>query len=132
MKGHKAKIPRSVQTGTLLECADNSGARILQIIAVKNYRGVKRRYPKAGIGDLVIVSVKKGSPEVRKQIFHAVVIRQKKEFRRPSGIRVKFEDNAAVLTDENGEPKGTEIKGPVAREAAERFSKIASAATTIV
>ena len=131
MKGHKAKIPRSVQTGTLLECADNSGARILQIIAVKNYRGVKRRYPKAGIGDLVIVSVKKGSPEVRKQIFHAVVIRQKKELRRPSGIRVKFEDNAAVLTDENGEPKGTEIKGPVAREAAERFSKIASAATTI-
>jgi len=131
MKGHKAKIPRSVQTGTLLECADNTGARILQIIAVKGYRGVKTRYPKAGIGDLVIVSVKKGSPEVRKQIFHAVVIRQKKEFRRPNGIRVKFEDNAAVLTDENGEPKGTEIKGPVAREAAERFSKIASAATMI-
>lgn len=132
MKGHKAKIPRSVQTGTLLECADNTGARILQIMAVKGYRGVKRRYPKAGIGDLVIVSVKKGSPEVRKQIFHAVVIRQKKEFRRPSGIRVKFDNNAAVLTDENGEIKGTEIKGPVAREAAERFSKIASAATMIV
>ncbi len=132
MKGHKAKIPRSVHTGTLLECADNTGARILQIMAVKGYRGVKRRYPKAGIGDLVVVSVKKGSPEVRKQIFHAVVIRQKKEFRRPSGIRVKFEDNAAVLTDEKGEPKGTEIKGPVAREAAERFSKIASAATMIV
>lgn len=132
MKGHKAKIPRSVQTGTLLECADNTGARILQIMAVKSYRGVKTRYPKAGIGDLVIVSVKKGSPEMRKQIFHAVVIRQKKEFRRPDGIRVKFEDNAAVLTDENGEPKGTEIKGPVAREAAERFSKIASTATMIV
>jgi len=132
MKGHKAKIPRSVQTGTLLECADNTGARILQIMAVKGYRGVKTRYPKAGIGDLVIVSVKKGSPDVRKQIFHAVIIRQKKEFRRPNGIRVKFEDNAAVLTDEKGEPKGTEIKGPVAREAAERFSKIASAATMIV
>ncbi|MHC1584874.1 MAG: 50S ribosomal protein L14 [Candidatus Syntropharchaeia archaeon] len=132
MKAIKAKIPRALPTGARLECADNTGARVLQIIAVKGYRGVKRRYPKAGIGDIVIVSVKKGTPEMRKQIFKAVIIRQKKSFRRPNGMRVKFEDNAAVITDENGNPKGTEIKGPVAREAAERFSKIASAATIIV
>ncbi|MHC1566189.1 MAG: 50S ribosomal protein L14 [Candidatus Syntropharchaeia archaeon] len=132
MKAIKAKIPRALPTGARLECADNTGARVLQIIAVKGYRGVKRRYPKAGIGDIVIVSVKKGTPEMRKQIFKAVIIRQKKSFRRPNGMRVKFEDNAAVITDEKGSPKGTEIKGPVAREAAERFSKIASAATIIV
>lgn len=132
MRGMKAKIPRSIQTGTMLECADNTGARVLQVISVIGYRGVKRRHPKAGIGDIVVVSVKKGIPEMRKQILRAVIIRQKKEFRRPDGIRVKFEDNAAVLTDEKGELKGTDIKGPVAREVAERFSKIASAATTIV
>jgi large subunit ribosomal protein L14 len=63
---------------------------------------------------------------------NAVVIRQKKEFRRPDGLRVAFEDNAAVITDVEGIPKGTEIKGPVAREAAERFTKIASAASIIV
>lgn len=131
MKGMKAKIPRSIQTGTALKCADNTGARILQVISVIGYRGVKRRYPKAGIGEMVVVSVKKGTPEMRKQILRAVIIRQKKEFRRPNGLRVKFDDNAAVLTDEKGELKGTDIKGPVAREVAERFSKIASAATMI-
>ncbi|ATZ61710.2 MAG: 50S ribosomal protein L14 [Methanosarcinales archaeon Met12] len=132
MRGHTSRIPRSINTGTLLECADNTGARVLQVISVKGYRGVKRRQPKAGIGDIVIVSVKKGTPEMRKQILHAVVIRQKKEFTRPERMRVKFDDNAAVITDEKGEPKGTEIKGPVARESAERFAKIASAATMIV
>jgi len=69
---------------------------------------------------------------MRKQMFRAVVIRQKKEFRRPDGLRVQFEDNACVIVDEEGVPKGTEIKGPVAREAAERYSKIASAASIIV
>jgi large subunit ribosomal protein L14 len=62
----------------------------------------------------------------------AVVIRQKKEYRRPDGLRVSFEDNAMVIVNENNEPKGTEIKGPVAREVAERFPKIGSMATIIV
>lgn len=132
MKALKAIIPRSVNTASRLECADNTGARILEIIAVKNYRGVKNRMPKAGIGEIVIASVKKGTPEMRKQIVRAVIIRQAKEFRRPNGMRVKFEDNAAVIVDENGDPKGTEIKGPVAREVAERFQKIGSTATIIV
>ncbi len=131
MKGMKSKIPRSIQTGTVLKCADNTGARVLQVISVIGYRGVKRRYPRACIGEMVVVSVKKGTPEMRKQILRAVIIRQKKEFRRPNGLRVKFDDNAAVLTDEKGELKGTDVKGPVAREVAERFSKIASAATMI-
>jgi large subunit ribosomal protein L14 len=132
MKGIKAKVPRALPTGAYLECADNTGAKVLQIIAVKGYRGVKNRYPKAGIGDVVIVVVKKGRPEIKKQMVKAVIVRQRKEFRRPSGIRVKFEDNAAVIVDDKWMPKGTEIRGPVAREAIERFSKIASAATIIV
>ncbi|ABK15484.1 MAG: 50S ribosomal protein L14 [Methanothrix sp.] len=132
MRGNKAKIPRSINTGTYLECADNTGARTLFVVSVKKYRGVKNRQPCAGIGDMVVVSVKKGTPEMRKQIFNAVIIRQKKEFRRPDGLRVKFEDNAAVITDDAGVPKGSEIKGPVAREVAERFGKIASSAAIIV
>lgn len=132
MKALKAKIPRALPTGAMLVCADNSGAREVQIISVIGYKGVRRRYPAAGIGDMVVVSVKKGLPEIRKQVHYAVIIRQRKEFRRPNGERIKFEDNAAVLVNEKGEPKGTEIRGPVAREAAERFAKIATIATTIV
>ncbi|MEM0215254.1 MAG: 50S ribosomal protein L14 [Archaeoglobaceae archaeon] len=132
MKALKAKIPRALPTGAMLVCADNSGAREVQIISVIGYKGVRRRYPAAGVGDMVVVSVKKGLPEIRKQVHYAVIIRQRKEFRRPNGDRIKFEDNAAVLVNEKGEPKGTEIRGPVAREAAERFAKIATIATTIV
>lgn len=132
MIGVKSNIPRSLNAGALLDCVDNTGARQVEIISVKRYRGVKNRQPKAGIGDMCVVSVKKGTPEMRKQILRAVVVRQKKEFRRPDGLRVSFEDNAVVITDDDGIPKGTEIKGPVAREAAERYSKIASAASIIV
>jgi large subunit ribosomal protein L14 len=132
MRGQKAKIPRAINTGAYLDCVDNTGARTLHVIAVKNYRGVKNRQPCAGIGDVVIVSVKKGTPEMRKQIFKAVIIRQRKEFRRPDGLRVSFEDNAAVIVDDEGVPKGSEVKGPVAREVAERFGKVASAASIIV
>jgi large subunit ribosomal protein L14 len=132
MKGVKAKITKALQTGSRLDCVDNTGAKVLQIIAVKGYRGVKNRYPKAGVGDVVVVTVKKGRPEIRKQIVKAVIIRQRKEYRRPSGMRVKFEDNAAVIVDDKGAPKGSEIRGPVAREALERFSQMSSAATMIV
>lgn len=132
MIGMKAKIPRALNAGARMDCVDNTGARQVEIISVKRYRGVKNRMPKAGIGDMCVVSVKKGTPEMRKQVLKAVVVRQKKEFRRPDGLRVSFEDNAVVITDDSGVPKGTEIKGPVAREAAERFSKIASAASIIV
>ncbi len=132
MKGFASRVPRALQTGSMLKCVDNTGARALQIISVKKYRGVKKRQPKAGLGDMVVVSVKKGTPALRKQILNAVIIRQKKEFHRPSGLRVKFEDNAAVITDPDGNPRGTEIKGPVAMEVAERYSKIASSAAIIL
>jgi len=132
MHGHKCTITRALNAGALLTCADNTGAKILQVISVIRYRGVKNRIPRAGIGDMYIVSVKKGAPEMRKQILKAVVIRQKRPYRRPDGLMVYFEDNAAVITDEFGVPKGTEVKGPVAKEVAERYGKIASAATIIV
>ena len=132
MRGIRSSIPRALNAGARIECVDNTGAKSVEIISVKKYRGVKNRYPKAGIGDVCVVSVKKGTPEMRKQILFAVIIRQKKEFRRPDGLRVSFEDNATILTDEAGMPKGTEIKGPIAREVAERYPKIGTIATTII
>ena len=99
MKAQRASITPGLNTRTRLECADNTGARVLEIISVKGYRGRKNRMPRAGVGDIVICTVKKGTPEMRKQIVYAVVIRQRQDYRRPSGLRVGFEDNAAVLTD---------------------------------
>jgi len=132
MEGVKAKITRALPSGARLICADNSGAKEIGIISVINQRGVRKRMPRGGVGDLIVASVKKGTPETRKQKINAIIIRQKKEYRRYSGIRIKFEDNAAVVTSEEGEPKGSEIKGPVAREAAERWPKIAAIASIIV
>ncbi|WNY26393.1 50S ribosomal protein L14 [Methanolapillus ohkumae] len=132
MKAIRSNIPRALNTGARVDCVDNTGAKVLQIISVKNYRGVKNRYPKAGVGDLCIVSVKKGTPEMRKQVLLAVIVRQKKEIRRPDGMHVSFEDNAMVLVDESGVPKGTDIKGPVAREVAERFPKVGTTASIVI
>jgi large subunit ribosomal protein L14 len=132
MKAVKANVVRALPSGARIEVVDNSGAKVIEIISVRGYKGVRRRMPKAGVGDLVVASVKKGTPEMRKQKVHAVIIRQKKEYQRPNGMRVKFEDNAAVITNENGEPKGSDVKGPVAKEAAERWSKLASIASIIV
>lgn len=132
MKAKLSRIPRAVQTGTRLICADNTGARVVEVVSVDGYHGVRRRQPKLGIGDVATVSVKKGTPDMRRKLIKAVVIRQRKEMRRSNGLRVGFDDNAVVIIDERGEPKGTEIKGPVAREVAERFPKIGSTATIIV
>jgi large subunit ribosomal protein L14 len=132
-RGVSAVTPsKLLPVGASLACADNTGARELQIISVVDYKGVRRRMPKAGVGDQVVASVKKGTPELRKQIVRAVIIRQTKEYRRTDGMRIKFEDNAAVLITPDGAPRGSEIRGPMAREAAERWPKVAGIASIIV
>jgi len=132
MKGLLTHITKTLSTGSRLVCDDNSGAKIVAIIGVKGWKGKKGEYPKAGIGDTVFVAVKSGKPEMVKKIEKAVIIRQRKEIRRPSGMRLQFEDNAVVLIDDQGLPKGTEIKGAIAREVAERFPKIAAIAAAVV
>jgi large subunit ribosomal protein L14 len=132
MEALKADVSQGLEKGSLITCADNTGARQLKVISVSGYSGAKNRHPKAGIGDKVTVSVTKGTPEMRRQVLEAVVVRQRNPIRRPDGTRLKFEDNAAVVIDDVGEPRGTEIKGPIAREVAERFGSIASTATMIV
>jgi large subunit ribosomal protein L14 len=132
MRGIRSKVPRALNAGAKIDCVDNTGARVVEIISVKGYRGVKNRHPRAGVGNMCVVSVKKGTPEMRKQVLLAVIVRQKKELRRPDGLRVSFEDNAVVIVDADGIPKGTDFKGPVAREAAERFPKIGTTASIVV
>ncbi len=129
----KAKIPKSLPTCARMQTCDNSGAKILKLISVKGSKTVKGRQPAAGIGDLILASVVKGKPDMRKQVVFAVIVRQKKEFRRPDGLRVKFEDNSAVvLKDDKGNPKGTIFKGPIAKEACDRWPGIAKLAKIVV
>jgi len=128
----KPKVSRGILTGTRLKCADNTGARIIELISVKGHKSRLNRYPSAGVGDMIVVSVKKGSPEMRRQVLNAIVIRQRKLYRRKTGQWIQFEDNAAVITTPIGEPKGSEIRGVVAKEAAERWPRLASAASMVV
>ncbi|MBA7595979.1 50S ribosomal protein L14 [subsurface metagenome] len=123
---------RALPVGARLGCADNTGAKELQIVSVVGYHGRHRRIGKAGVGDHIVASVKKGTPEFRKQLVRAIVIRQRKEYRRTDGMRIKFEGNAAVLITPEGAPRGSEIKGPMAREAAERWPRVAGIASTVV
>jgi len=132
MEALNADVTPGLEKGSLVTCADNTGARELKIVSVDGYSGTLNRHSKAGLGDRVTVSVTKGTPEMRRQVLNAVVVRQRKPIRRPDGTRLKFEDNAAVIVDENDDPRGTELRGPIAREVAERFGSIASAATMIV
>lgn len=117
---------------TKVKVADNSGAREGVVIGVYGYRGHLRRVPFANIADLVLISIRKGSPEVRKQKFKAVIVRQKMPLRRRDGTWISFEDNAVVVVNPDGTPKGTEIRGPVARESIERWPKLAGLATVII
>ncbi len=132
MKGIAGRTMRGLPVGARLECIDNTGAKIVQIIMTPKLKGTHRRTPTAGIGDLVIISVKKGAVDMRRQLMKAVIVRQRRPFRRSDGTMVQFEDNAAVIVTDTGETKGTMIKGPVALEAAERWPKIAATASIIV
>lgn len=134
MKGLKANVTKGVQVGTRVKIADNSGAKEVEIVAVKKYRGIKKRYPRCGVGDVFIGAVKSGNPDMKHQIVICVLIRQRKEYKRRSGVRIKFADNAAVVLKEldKGEPKGTVIKGPVAREAIERFTLLTRISSIVV
>jgi len=132
MKAVSAKTTLALNLGTRLIAADNSGAKIVKIVSVKKWKGKKGKQASAKIADWVKVSVKKGIPDMKGKVFDAVVIRQKKPYRRLNGERVAFEDNAvAILKDEKGNPKGTQIKGPIPREILERWPSVAKIASIV-
>ena len=121
-----------IQAETRLTVADNSGAKILYCIKVLG--GSRRRY--ASVGDIIVVSVKEAIPNTKVKkgdVLKAVVVRTKKEIRRPDGSYIRFDDNSAVLITQTKEPIGTRIFGPVARELrAKRFMKIISLAPEVL
>ena len=125
-------VTRSIPVGARIVCADNTGAKIIEIVNVHKYKTRVSRLPAAAVGDFCNVVVKKGPAELRKQIFGAVIIRQKYAINRLNGVRVQFEDNAGVLITPEGEVKGTDIKGPVAAGATEKWPWVANLASMVV
>mmetsp|Transcript_20914 Transcript_20914/g.38172 ORF Transcript_20914/g.38172 Transcript_20914/m.38172 type:complete len:139 (+) Transcript_20914:83-499(+) len=137
MKRGRASKPTRLRTSLgmsvagVMNCADNTGAKNLYIIAVRGIGGRLNKIPQAAPGDVVLATCKKGKPELRKKVLKAIVIRQKKAWRRREGIFIRFEDNAGVIVNDKGEMKGSAITGPVAKECAELWPKIASCAPAI-
>lgn len=121
-----------IQDFSRLKVADNTGAQ--EVMVIKVLGGTRRRY--ARVGDVVVVTVKEaipGSPVKKGEVTRAVIVRTRKEIRRKDGTYIKFDDNAAVLIDQNNEPRGTRVFGPVARELRERnFTRIVSLAPEVV
>ncbi|KAG5455592.1 MAG: ribosomal protein L14 domain-containing protein [Olpidium bornovanus] len=182
--GNKFRMALGLPVGAIMNCADNSGAKNLYVISVKGIKGRLNRLPAAGCGDMVMATVKKGKPELRKkgalrvalgdfgwgvggswclcgsvlcsarvgvlfpslpvvyttcffplqlllQVMPAVVIRQRKPWRRRDGVFLYFEDNAGVIVNVKGEMKGSAITGPVAKECADLWPRIASCSGTV-
>jgi large subunit ribosomal protein L14 len=121
-----------IQAETRLKVADNSGAR--KVACIKVLGGSKRRY--AHVGDVIVCSVKEAIPNgaIKKgEVIRAVVVRTKKEIRRKDGSYIKFDENAAVVIDAQGNPRGTRIFGPVARELRDKkYMKIVSLAPEVL
>ena len=132
MKAISANATRGLNIGSVVDAADNSGARIVRITGVKHGKSKKGRQGSAKIADWVKVSVRKGDPKMKGEVFDAVVVRLRRPWKRKSGEVVRFMDNAVVLLkDDKGNPKGTQIKGPIAREVQERWKEVSKLASVI-
>ncbi|MHA1585394.1 MAG: 50S ribosomal protein L14 [Promethearchaeota archaeon] len=128
----RTRITRGLSTESIIKITDNSGAKLAKIIAVIGRKTRLNRYPNACVGDIVVVSIKKGNPDLRKKVMKAVIVRQRATVRRIDGSRIQFEDNAGVLITDDGDPKGTSISGPIAREAANLWPRISNVASLII
>merc|ERR1711865_412669 len=129
--GIKVKISNCLPVAAVMNCADNTGAKNLYMIAVGGIGARLNRMPAGSVGDMFLASVKKGKPELRKKVLQAVIIRQRKAFRRREGHFLYFEDNAGVIVNPKGEMKGSGITGPVAKECSDLWPKIAGNAGSI-
>merc|ERR1711937_403433 len=129
--GNKFHTSLGLPVGAVMNCADNSGAKNLYIIAVCGIRGRLNRLPAAGSGDLFVGTVKKGKVTLRKKVMPGVVVRQRKPVRRRDGMVVYFEDNAGVIVNNKGEMKGNSVTGPIAKECSELWPKISSNAPSV-
>ncbi|KDE08453.1 60S ribosomal protein L23 [Microbotryum lychnidis-dioicae p1A1 Lamole] len=130
--GNKFRMTLALPVGAVMNCADNSGAKNLYVISVARFGARLNRLPAASAGDMVMATVKKGKPDLRKKVHPAIVVRQRKAWRRRDGVFLYFEDNAGVIVNPKGEMKGSAIAGPVAKECADLWPRIASNASTVI
>merc|ERR1712118_327494 len=122
----KFHISMALPVAAVMNCADNIGAKLFYVIAVAGIKGRLNSLSLVAFGDLVMASVKKGKPELRKKVHPAVVVRQSKAYRRKDGTFLYFEDNAGVIVNNKGEMKGSAVTGPVAKECADLWPRISS------
>ncbi len=112
---HRYHVTPGVFANSLVSVVDNSGAKVARVISVignRSHGGVHRKIHNAGVGDMIVVSVVEGRPEVRKQKLRAIVVRQRRPFRRHDGTWVAFDDNAVVIVSEEGQPKALRFMAP--------------------
>ena len=132
MQGVKLKMALGLPVSALINCADNSGAKNLYIFAAKKIQAALNRLPAASVGDMVLCTVKKGKPDLKKKVLYGVIVRQRKPWRRRDGYFIYFQDNAGVIISNKGEMKGSSILGPIAKECADLWPKLAAASESVV
>jgi len=132
MSGSKYRMACGLPVGAVMNCADNTGAKNLYVISVHRIKSRLKRLPVAGVGDMIMSTVKKGKDDLRKKVWPAVVVRQRKAWRRKDGVFLYFEDNAGVIVNPKGEMKGSAVTGPIGKECAEFWPRIASNAGTVL
>ena len=133
MKGVRTNQSRGIPIGAEVEVVDNSGAKMVKIMGVKGFKSIKRKLECGGVGDMFTAHVIKGKPDMKHNVVKCVLVRQKQEYKRPDGTNVKFQSNGVVvLKDEKGNPKGTIVKGVIAKEVGDRFPAVARIANIIV
>ncbi len=132
MRGFSTKVTKTLVPMSTLTCADNSGAVQFKMINKLGKGHRHGRLAAAGLCDIIIASVIKGNSTYLKKPVRVLVIRQKAPIRRANGMRVRFEDNAGIMIGEDNLPIGTEVKGAMAREVAERFLKVSGIASRLV
>ncbi|KAL0858100.1 hypothetical protein Bca101_063254 [Brassica carinata] len=124
--GNKFRMLLGLPVAATVNCADNTGAKNLYIISVKGIKGRLNRLPSACVGDMVMATVKKGKPDLRKKVLPVVIVRQRKPWRPKDGVFI-FEDNAGVIVNPKGEMKGSAITGRTGKECADLWPRIAIA-----
>ena len=132
MQGVKLKMALCLPVSALINCADNSGAKNLYIFAAKKIQAALNRLPAASVGDMVLCTVKKGKPDLKKKVLYGVIVRQRKPWRRRDGYFIYFQDNAGVIISNKGDMKGSSILGPIAKECADLWPKLAAASESVV
>lgn len=132
MKALTSRVTNALDIGAIVKCDDNSGAKKLRVLSARGYKGRRKRRATVKIGDIFSATVVEGKIEMRKKIVKAVLVRQRKPYRRSNGDVIRFEDNAAILITDKNEPQASEIKGVIAKEAAERFPKIPTIARNVI